>query len=157
MKGWKRYLPWIFLTEAVGAASAFLSRNGMEYYAENAIKPPLTPPGWGFGVVWTILFALMGSGAARVWNGERSQQRSKGINLFVAQLIVNFFWSLIFFNAQAYGFAVIWLALLMVLVVWMTVAFWKQDKAAGWLQIPYILWLGFAFYLNIGVWALNRG
>ena len=77
------------------------------------------------------------------------------MNLFVLQRVVNFFWSLIFFNAQAFGFALIWLLLLWTLVLWMIVEFRQVDKLAGNIQIPYLIWLTFAAYLNWGVWKLN--
>ena len=120
------------------------------------MKPPLSPPGWLFPVVWSILYALMGVGAARVCLAPPSRTRSLGLNLFVVQLIVNFFWSPIFFNAQAFGFAFLWLLLLWGLVLWMTCTFRKTDPLAAKLQIPYLLWLTFAAYLNFGVWYLNR-
>ena len=85
-----------------------------------------------------------------------SAERSKGLNLFVTQLVVNFFWSLIFFNAQAFGFAFLWLLLLWVLVLWMILTFRKVDPLAAKLQIPYLLWLTFAAYLSLGVWILNQ-
>jgi tryptophan-rich sensory protein len=97
----------------------------------------------------------MGISAARVWRSKESSARSKGLNLYVAQLIVNFFWSLIFFNAQAFGFAVLWLLLLWALVFLMTLQFYKVDKLSALLQIPYLIWLSFATYLSIGVWYLN--
>jgi tryptophan-rich sensory protein len=98
----------------------------------------------------------MGIGAARISMTPPSRERSLGLNLFIIQLAVNFFWSLIFFNAQAYGLALIWLLLLWVLVLLMILAFRKTDQTAAWLQIPYLLWLTFAAYLNAGVWLLNR-
>ncbi len=98
---------WIVLGEAVGALSAWISSPGMDVYMETIIRPPLAPPGWVFGVVWPILYALMGIGAARIWLAEHSRERSRGLNLFIVQLVVNFFWSPIFFNAGAYGFALI--------------------------------------------------
>ena len=98
----------------------------------------------------------MGYGAARVYLASPGGDRNTGLNLFAVQLIVNFFWSLIFFNARAYGFALLWLLLLLGLVAAMTVYFWKVDKRAALTQIPYILWLIFAAYLNVGVWYLNR-
>ena len=152
---WKLYVLWIVLVEAVGALSGWLSRTGMEVFRETAAQPPLSPPAILFPIVWTILYALMGIGAARIWISEPSPERSRGLNLFVAQLIVNFFWSLIFFNLQAYGFALIWLILLWILVAWMILTFAKADKPAAWLQVPYLLWLTFAAYLNAGVWLLN--
>lgn len=153
---WKTYVFWILLAEAVGALSGWLTRDAMEVYMSTIEKPPLSPPGWVFPVVWGILFALMGTGAARIWLSPPSQERSRGINLFITQLVVNFFWSLIFFNAQAFGFAFLWLLLLLGLVLWMTLTFRKVDPLAAKLQIPYLLWLAFAAYLNFGVWWLNR-
>ena len=153
---WKTYTFWILLTEAVGALSGWLSRDSMELYMQTIEKPPLSPPGWVFPVVWTILFALMGFGAARVWLALPSKARSRGLNLFIVQLVINFFWSLIFFNLQAFGFAFAWLLLLWGLVLGMIVNFWKVDPLAAKLQIPYLIWLTFAAYLNFGVWWLNN-
>ena len=152
---WKPYVLWILLAEAVGALSGWLTREGTQLFSETVAKPPLTPPSLVFPIVWGILYALMGIGAARVSLTEPSEDRSRGLNLFVAQLIVNFFWSLIFFNAQAYGFAFFWLLLLRGLVLWMTLTFRKVDTIAAWLQVPYLLWLPVAAYLNFGVWRLN--
>lgn len=151
----KTYAIWILITLAVGGLSGFLSRSGMELYNETVNQPPLSPPGFLFPIVWTILYALMGFGAARVYMSKPSANQSKGINLYIAQLIVNFFWSLIFFNVQAFGFAFIWLLLLWVLVFWMILTFRKVDPLAAYLQIPYLIWLTFAAYLNAGVWYLN--
>lgn len=155
----KKLRPYIIsagIALAVGLLSGLLSMGGMEVYSASVIKPALTPPSGLFPVVWTILYILMGISAARVWMTSDSAARSQGLNLYVAQLIVNFFWSLIFFNAQAFGFAVLWLLLLWVLVVLMIRQFYKVDKAAALLQIPYLIWLTFAAYLNIGVWYLNK-
>ena len=155
MKKWKVYAFWIGLSEAVGVLSGLLSREGTEIYAQTVIKPPLAPPGILFPIVWTVLYALMGIGAAMVWLEEESAARKRGINIFVAQLIVNFFWSLIFFNLQAFGLAFFWLLTLLALVVWMAYTFYQVRPLAGRLQIPYILWLLFAAYLSAGVWILN--
>lgn len=152
---WKTYGLWILITEAVGALSGLLSREGTKIYSESIVQPPLSPPAIVFPIVWTILFALMGISAARIYMADPSQTRSRGLNLYIAQLVVNFFWSLIFFNAQAFGFAFIWLLLLWALVLWMILTFRKIDPLAAWLQIPYLLWLTFAAYLNLGVWYLN--
>lgn len=150
-----KYLKWIVLSEAVGILSGLLSRSGMENYMQTTQKPPLTPPAILFPIVWTILYALMGIGAARIAAAPDSPQRSRGLNLFVIQLIVNFFWSLIFFHAQAYGFALVWLLILWILVVLMILSFCRTDQTAALIQIPYLLWLTFAAYLNNGVWRLN--
>lgn len=155
-KLWKTYAFGIILTEAVGALSGFLSRKGMKIYDESILQPPLSPPPFLFPIVWGILYALMGISAAKIYISAPSQTRSRGLNLFVIQLIVNFFWSLIFFNAQAFGFAFLWLLLLWALVLWMILTFRKIDPLAARLQVPYLLWLIFAAYLNLGVWYLNR-
>jgi tryptophan-rich sensory protein len=152
---WKTYAFWIILCEAVGALAGWISAGGIEVYSALANKPPLTPPQWIFPVVWSILYALMGISAARISLTPPSKERNRGLNLFTAQLIVNFFWPLLFFNAQAFGFALIWLILLWVLVLAVILTFRKIDKTAAWLLIPYLLWLTFAVYLNAGVYILN--
>ena len=154
-KHWKTYLFWIALAEGVGLLAGWLTRDGTAFYKEFVEKPALSPPAILFPVVWGILYALMGIGAARVSLTGPSRQRSAGLNLFVAQLVVNFFWSLIFFNLRTYGFALLWIGLLWVLIIWMIFAFSKTDKLAAWLQIPYLLWVTFAAYFNWCVWVMN--
>ena len=154
-KPWKTYVLWIAICEAVGFLAGILTRQGTEIYAQTAIKPPLTPPGWLFPVVWVVLYALMGIGAARITLAPQSTNRHRGLNLMVTQLVVNFFWPLLFFNAGAYGFALLWLLVLWGMVLWMILVWRKVEPLAAWLQIPYQLWLSFAVYLNAGVWYLN--
>ena len=154
-KLWKTYLFWILLAEAAGGLSGWLIREGTKAYSQAIVQPPLSPPGWVFPAVWTILFALMGIGAAGIYLAPPSKERSRGLNLFIAQLVVNFFWSPIFFNLQAFGLAFFWLLLLWGLVLWMILTFWKVDPLATKLQLPYLLWLTFAAYMNAGVWYLN--
>lgn len=153
---WKTYLFWILGVEAVGALSGFLSRDGVELYNEVIRQPPLSPPAIVFPIVWTILFLLMGVSAARIYALPASPQRTRALQIFAAQLGFNFFWSIIFFNLQTFGFAFLWLLVLWELILWMIVAFRKLDPVAGWLQLPYLLWVAFAGYLNFGVWLLNR-
>ena len=155
---WKKIKPYVIsvaVALGVGALAAFFTRGNMDIY-ENISKPPLSPPMVLFPIVWSILYALMGIGAARIWMAPPSAERSRGLNIYIAQLIVNFFWSLIFFNAQAYGFAFFWLIALWLLVLWMILTFRKVDPLAAWLQVPYLLWLTFAAYLNAGIWLLNE-
>ena len=154
-RNWKPYLWWILLAQAVGGLSGWLTREGTKIYQQTIAQPPLSPPGWVFPVVWTILFALMGISAARIYLAPPSKERSQGLNLFIAQLVVNFFWSPIFFNLQAFGFSFFWLLMLWGLVLWMIFNFRNMDPLAAKLQIPYLLWLTFAAYLNLGVWFLN--
>ena len=153
---WKTYLFWIAAGEGAGALSGWLSRQGTAIYEQTVVKPPFSPPGIVFPIVWAILFALMGISAARISLTAPSEQRRKCLRLFVLQLGVNFLWSPIFFNWQKFGLALIWLLLLWVLALSMIRCFYQLDPPAAWLQIPYLLWLTFAAYLNFGVWMLNR-
>ena len=150
-----RYLLWITVVEVVGVLSGLLSRQGTVFYREMAEKPVLSPPALLFPVVWTILYALMGIGAARIDASTPDTDRNRALNIFVIQLVVNFFWSLIFFNARSYGFALVWLLLLWGLIITMIILFWRVDRLAAILQIPYLFWVTFAAYLNFGVWILN--
>ncbi len=151
----KTILLAIILAEAVGALSGWLTREGMKAFTDAIAQPPLSPPPLLFPIVWTILYGLMGFGSARIWLNPPSTQRSRALNLYAAQLIFNFFWSLIFFNAQAFGFAFFWLLALWLLVLLMILAFHEIDPLAAKLQLPYLIWLTFAAYLNLGVWYLN--
>jgi len=148
-------IKWIVLTEVVGLLAGILAMDGMDVFDSTAVKPVLTPPGWVFPVVWTVLYALMGIGICLSEKTDNSLNKQRSINLFVAQLIVNFFWPLFFFNAQAYGLSLVWLVLLWLLVLFMMIAFSKTSSKAVWLQLPYLIWLTFAAYLNAKVWLLN--
>ncbi len=152
---WKKLIYWILITEGVGVVTGLLSMNGVEYYNMAVTQPPFSPPKWLFPLVWGILYALMGISAYLISETATSAKRSQGLNLMVAQLIVNFFWPLFFFNVRAYGFSLAWLILLWVLVAWMIFTFKKVSPMAAYLQIPYLLWLSFAIYLNAGVLYLN--
>ena len=149
----KTYAISIAVALAVGGLSALLTGDSMEKY-KALRQPPLAPPGWVFPVVWTILFVLMGVGAAMVClNGSSSKK--KPIAIYGLQLTVNFFWTILFFLLEARLFAFFWLLLLLGLAVWMAISFGRVNKTAGLLQIPYILWLLFAGYLNLAVYLLN--
>ena len=152
---WKLYAAWILFVEAVGALSGWLTREGTKRYSESVLPPPLSPPAIVFPIVWGILFALMGISVARVCQAPRSQARTRGLWLFFLQLAFNFFWSILFFQFQAFGGALIWLLVLWALILGMIFAFHRVDPPAAWLQIPYLLWVTFAAYLNFGVWQLN--
>lgn len=152
---WKTYVYWIGLAEGVGALAGFLTMDATKAFSETVNQPPFSPPMILFPIVWGILYLLMGIGAARVSITLPSKDRSIALNVFVLQLAVNFIWSLVFFNLQTYGLAFGILLVLWVLIVVMIFAFHSVDPAAAWLQVPYLLWVTFAVYLNLGVWLLN--
>jgi tryptophan-rich sensory protein len=150
------YVFWIAVTEAVGALAGFLTRDGMELYKTQVIKPPLSPPALVFPIVWAILYALMGIGIARVVLSARSEERSDAIQVYLLQLAINFTWSIFFFHLRSYGGALLVLLFLLALIIWMILRFRRVDRPAARLQIPYVVWVSFAAYLNAGVWLLNR-
>ena len=155
MKKYRTYAFWILLTEAVGAISGWLIRDSIGIYRDAILKPPLSPPGVVFPIVWGILYALMGIGAAMVYRSAPSEQRTGSLQLYFLQLLANFLWPIFFFRMQSFGGALIFLLLLWGLVLWMILSFRKVSPLAAKLQIPYLLWLTFAAYLNAGVWVLN--
>lgn len=152
---WKTLIFNLAVPLITGAVSGFLTRSAMQQYGQ-LNQPPLSPPSAVFPVVWTTLFLLMGISAYLV-----TMKRSDGLKSFDLpavywiQLIVNFIWPLIFFNLAIYGIALAWLILLIILVIYMIFQFHDITPAAGWLQVPYLLWLIFASYLNAGIWLLN--
>lgn len=144
----------IAIPEAVGALAGFLTRDGVEAFRQLP-QSALTPPAFLFPIVWTILYALMGIGLARIWMAKDSPERTRSLSLFLFQLIFNFFWSIFFFNMQAFGFSLLWILGLLALILLMILSFYKVDRVAAWLQIPYFLWVAFAAYLNYVAWKLN--
>lgn len=140
----------------VGVVSALLSGGGMEVFA-SVNKPPLAPPAWLFPVAWTILYTLMGISSYLVLTSEASTEAiQEAMNIYSLQLLVNFLWPTFFFNFKWYLFAFFWLVLLWLLVLLMFWKFKDISKLAALLNIPYLLWLTFAGYLNFSIWLLNR-
>ncbi|MBE5889245.1 MAG: tryptophan-rich sensory protein [Lachnospiraceae bacterium] len=140
----------------VGIVSALLTRNSMELF-QSIDKPPLAPPGWLFPVVWTILYILMGiSSYLILQSGESQEEIRKALTIYGYQLVVNFLWPTFFFNFGWYFFSFLWLVLLWVLVLIMILRFKDISKLAAYMNIPYLVWLTFAGYLNLGIWILNR-
>lgn len=148
------YIVSILIALAVGGLSAFFTRNNMNVY-DTLNRPPLAPPMIVFPIAWSILFILMGISAAMIYLKKDEADVWGALKIYGFQLVVNFFWSIIFFNMQAYLFAVIWLAVLWILVLTMILSFKKIKPLAAYLQIPYLAWLTFAFYLSLMIYILN--
>ena len=146
----------ILIPLVVGAVSAFLSSDAMMAF-DLLNKPALSPPAWLFPVVWTILYTLMGISSYLVLVSDADREEiQNALKVYAFQLVVNFLWSTFFFNFRWYLFAFIWLVLLWVLVFIMIWRFKDVSKLAAYLNIPYILWLTLAGYLNFSIWLLNR-
>ena len=140
---------------AVGGVSAWLSRESMNAFAVFD-KPPLSPPGWLFPVVWTLLYVLMGLASYLVLTSAKPQQTiNRALRLYGMQLGVNFFWSIFFFNLSLFLFSFLWLILLWLLILATIVRFYQISQKAGRLMLPYLLWVTFAGYLNLGIYLLN--
>lgn len=145
----------LFIPLATGGLSALVTMNSMESF-EKLNQPPLSPPGWLFPVVWTILFTLMGISAYLVFTSDApKKQKNTALIVYGAQLFFNFLWSIIFFNREDYLFAFIWLISLWALIIANTILFYRISKPAGILLIPYLLWVTFAGYLNLAIYLLN--
>ena len=134
----------------VGFLSSFLS----DTMADDIKQPPLTPPDWLFPIVWTVLYLLIGISAYLVLKSN-DYKINDGIKYFFYQLAVNFVWPIIFFRFEMYATAVVVLAILILLTIATICEFKKTNKTAAWLMVPYLAWLLFALYLNIGVALLN--
>ena len=152
---WKQLLPALMLPLALGGLSAWLNRGAMADYAV-LNRPPLSPPGWLFPVVWTLLFLLMGLAAYLVAVSPVSgSRRERALRLYLVQLGFCFFWSSLFFGLGARFAAFVWLLLLLGLALVCCLLFWHIHRRAGALLLPYLLWLLFAAYLNLNLWRIN--
>lgn len=152
---WKKLLLCLGIPLAVGGLAALISGGGMADY-KNLNQPPLAPPGWLFPVVWTILYLLMGYASYRVLtSGKAPEQIRKALILYGAQLLVNFLWPVVFFGLQ-WRLVAFFILIALWVLIWLTMrAFTKIDERAADLLLPYILWVTFAGYLNLGVYLLN--
>lgn len=153
---WKTYVLSVLIALAVGSLAALLTGGNMMIYDE-LIQPPLAPPAIVFPVVWTILYVAMGIGAARVCIVGKGMRvvTAEAIKTYAAQLAVNFFWSIIFFNFRAFLAAFLWLVFLWILILVMLVRFAKIDTFATIINVPYLVWVTFAGYLNLMIYILN--
>ena len=147
----------IAIALAVGGFSALLTAGNMDIYSE-ITQPPLSPPSVLFPIVWTLLYILMGISAAMIFlqKKENPQASQKSFVFYGISLFLNFFWSVIFFNMQAFLFSFIWLLLLWVSVLLTILQYRKISPLAAALQAPYLLWITFAGYLNLAIFILNR-
>ena len=152
---YKPYIISVLIAIGVGLLSAFFTMGNMNL---SAIKQPaLSPPPILFPIVWTILYTLMGISAARIFE-KRNQMPEEvrcAISTYAASLVVNFAWSIIFFNFSAFFIAFIWIILLEYLIIKTIIQYYKIDKVAAFLQIPYAVWVAFAGYLTLAITILN--
>lgn len=151
----KVYSVAILIPLAVGALSAWITKNSMDIYS-TINRPALSPPSYLFPIVWSVLFILMGISSAIIYLSDaKPDDKRSALSIYAVNLAVNFFWSIIFFNMRKYLFSFIWLILLAITIIAMIGKFKKISKTAAYLQIPYLLWVIFAGYLNLMIYILN--
>ena len=156
---WKKIKPYVIsiaIALGVGGFSALLTMGNMEIYNE-VETPPLSPPSILFPIVWTILYVLMGVSAAIVYTKREDNfhEAKMGLRAYAISLFFNFLWSIVFFNFKWFGFAFFWLLGLLFFIIKTIVCYFRVNKLAAYLQIPYAIWVAFAGYLNFGIWMLN--
>lgn len=150
----RKFIISIAIPILIGLLAGILTMGSMEAF-KLLNKPPLSPPGWLFPVVWTILYILMGIASYIIASSPRKLRAKDALKVYGLQLVFNFFWSIFFFNLEAYLFAFIWLVILWILILITTILFYGISKPAGILMIPYLLWVTFAGYLNLAIYLLN--
>jgi tryptophan-rich sensory protein len=148
------FIGWIIIAFAASAAGAIASIQARSFYGK-LTQPEWAPPGWLFGPVWTLLFAFMAIAAWLVWRDGGFSKHRGALTLFVIQLIPNVLWSWLFFAWNRGGFAFADILLLWVLIAATIISFWRINRLAGALLIPYLFWVSFAAFLNYSVWQLN--
>lgn len=141
----KNLIKSILIPVILGGIIGLIINPFMNYQSLN--KPPLSPPGLTFPIVWTILYIIMGYSFYKQFNQNKS--------IYYTQLIVNLLWSIFFFVFKWYLFSFLWITFLIILVIIMIKKFYKENKLSGLLNIPYLIWLLFASYLSLGIYLLN--
>lgn len=149
----KPYIFSILLSLTVGGLSALSIANNMNIY-DKIKMPPLSPPGWLFPVVWTVLFIVMGISSAIIFT-SKSPQKDDALFIYAVSLVLNFSWSIFFFNMQSFILSFIILVALWLSIIITIIQYYKINKLASWLQLPYLLWVTFAGYLNFAIILFN--
>lgn len=158
---YKKYIPSYLVAIAipllVGIISALLTKDNMQIFDE-ITKPPLSPPAALFPIAWGILYILMGVSSAMIYNSINDKNRElarQALTYYIISLAFNFLWSILFFNLRVFAIAVLCLAILLFFIIKTTLSYFKINRVAAYLQIPYILWVIFAGYLNIAIAIIN--
>lgn len=149
---WKKLIIIIFLTFVIGSFFSLFTMNNMETFKE--LTKPINVPGILFPIIWSILYLLMAI-SCYIITESKDENKKRATIIYVIQLFINSLWSLIFFGFSNYLLSFIWIIILLISVTVMIVAFYKISKVSGLLQIPYVIWILFAGYLNLGIYLLN--
>ncbi|MDZ7715530.1 MAG: TspO/MBR family protein [Balneolaceae bacterium] len=145
-------LGWLLLCFSAGAIGAYFE-PGMWY--ELLAKPAWTPPNWVFPVVWPILYVCMGVAAWMIWKEFTFEKAQYELRWFFVQLGLNAAWSWLFFGQHNIGIALAEIIMLWVAICFTMMLFWRRNIRAGYLMVPYLLWVSYALALNYSIWQLN--
>ena len=149
-------LLWLLVAFAAASVGGFASAGASEFYRD-LVRPSWAPPGWLFGPVWSVLYALMGVAAWLVWRARGLGGARNALLIFVVQLAANALWTWLFFAWRLGRLAFAEILLLLALILATIVLFWRVNRLAAVLLFPYLLWVSFASALTLSTWRLNPG
>jgi translocator protein len=156
-RDWIALLIFFGICFALAASGSVFTASSVKTWYPGLLKPAGTPPPWVFGPVWSILYLLMAAAAWLVWRQRIHEDVRLALALFIAQLILNGLWSLIFFRQRRPGAALVEIIFLLAAVAMTARRFAEVSRPAFWLMTPYAAWVLYAAYLNLGIWRLNKG
>lgn len=146
---------FLVLCLAVSGLGGLATSTSVGTWYQTLTKPPFNPPDWIFAPVWTSLYVLMAISGWRIWRLPASRARKRALVAFGVQLILNLAWSFLFFGLRNIGLGLVAITFLLAAIVVTTSLFWRLDRSAGMLFLPYLAWVSFATLLNASLWLLN--
>lgn len=152
---WISLILSIVLAHSAGLLGSLTTITGSGSWYSNLVQPAFAPPSWVFGPVWFLLYTLMGIAAWLIWLHRKNPRARLGLIVYLLQLALNSAWSLLFFGLQRPDLALAEILILLGVIIWNTVLFWRIDRRAAWLLIPYVLWVSFATLLTTFIVILN--
>jgi translocator protein len=152
---WIKFIVSILMCQAAGVIGSLFTVKSIPTWYAALNKPSFNPPGWIFGPVWIFLYILMGISFYLIWIKSDVSNFGLLLSLFVFQLVLNSFWSIIFFGLKSPGFAFAEIIFLWIAILFCVILFFPVSKTASVLLIPYLLWVSFASVLNFAIWKLN--
>ena len=156
-QGWMSWIAFVVICFIAAGLGSVATASSVKTWYPQLLKPPRTPPSWVFGPVWTMLYLLMATAAWVVWRHHAEWDVRLALALFFGQLALNTAWSFLFFGARRPGEALVEIVALLIAIAATTIAFGRVSRTAFWMMVPYLCWVGYATYLNLGIWRLNRG
>ncbi len=154
---WISWIVFVVITFGAAAVGGWFTGSSVRTWYPGLMKPAGTPPSWVFGPVWSVLYVFMATAAWLVWQERHSHDVWLPLGLFFGQLLLNAAWSVVFFGLQKPGLALVEILILLLAIVLTAISFSSRSCLAFQMMMPYLGWVGYATYLNFGLWRLNRG